>query len=154
MKTNNECCEKCHDVYFEKDYPAHTAIEACRNRNCPCHTQRSDWRERFDTYFDNHWGWNLPAEHQSLVGIGILSSSEVKEYVKAFIEAELASQRTALIAEVVAWLEKLEFEAARPSLAEYVHWQNKHWKEEVMPLVKQFAATLVEKEDPSSLRGQ
>ena len=33
----SECCEKCHDVCFEKTYPAHTAYHACINLKCECH---------------------------------------------------------------------------------------------------------------------
>ena len=33
----NDCCEKCHDVTFEKTYPAHTAYHACLNLKCECH---------------------------------------------------------------------------------------------------------------------
>ena len=32
-----KCCDKCHDVYFEKTYPAHTAHDACTNTSCECH---------------------------------------------------------------------------------------------------------------------
>lgn len=32
-----ECCDKCHDVTFEKTYPAHTAYHACLNLKCECH---------------------------------------------------------------------------------------------------------------------
>lgn len=45
--------------------------------------------EKFDKYFDGHWGWNLPAEHIGLIdaGVGIPSSEKVKEYVKPFLRA-------------------------------------------------------------------
>ena len=33
----NDCCDKCHDVTFEKTYPAHTAYHACINLKCECH---------------------------------------------------------------------------------------------------------------------
>src|SRR3990167_11049037 len=32
-----KCCDKCHDVYFDKTYPAHTAYDACVNLGCECH---------------------------------------------------------------------------------------------------------------------
>lgn len=39
-QTERECCEKCTDIHFpNREY-------VC-DRSCPCHTQRSDWRERF-----------------------------------------------------------------------------------------------------------
>lgn len=34
----DDCCEKCHDVIFEKTYPAHTVHHACLNLKCECHT--------------------------------------------------------------------------------------------------------------------
>jgi len=36
-KKPRECCEKCYDVYFEKDWPAHTAYPCCTNEICECH---------------------------------------------------------------------------------------------------------------------
>lgn len=33
----SKCCDKCHDVYFDKTYPAHTAYDACIDPACPCH---------------------------------------------------------------------------------------------------------------------
>tara|TARA_R110000868_G_scaffold236293_2_gene490314 strand:- start:281 stop:721 length:441 start_codon:yes stop_codon:yes gene_type:complete len=41
QKRGEKCCEKCYDVYFEKDYPMHTAIESCTNLVCPCHNKPS-----------------------------------------------------------------------------------------------------------------
>lgn len=38
----NDCCEKCHDVYFEKTYPAHTPYHACVNQKCVCHQEKQD----------------------------------------------------------------------------------------------------------------
>lgn len=36
---NNRCCHKCHDVDYEKTYPAHTATFFCSNKKCECHNQ-------------------------------------------------------------------------------------------------------------------
>lgn len=37
QEEQNDCCDKCHDVTFEKTYPAHTAYHACINLKCDCH---------------------------------------------------------------------------------------------------------------------
>jgi hypothetical protein len=33
-----ECCDECHTVHTEHDYPEHTIMDACMKANCPCHT--------------------------------------------------------------------------------------------------------------------
>ena len=45
-----ECCDKCHDVTFDKTYPAHTAYHACMNLKCDCHKPKEpikDWKPIF-----------------------------------------------------------------------------------------------------------
>lgn len=37
---DNQCCEKCRNVHFEKTYPEHTATYFCVNISCPCHTPK------------------------------------------------------------------------------------------------------------------
>lgn len=43
LQEETECCPKCYDVYYEKDYPAHTALEGCIKgfKDCPCHKPRT-----------------------------------------------------------------------------------------------------------------
>ena len=45
-----ECCDKCHDVTFDKTYPAHTAYHACMSLKCDCHKPKEpikDWKPIF-----------------------------------------------------------------------------------------------------------
>jgi hypothetical protein len=37
QKVEEECCEKCHDVYFTDDFPMQECLDACINQSCPCH---------------------------------------------------------------------------------------------------------------------
>ena len=47
-----KCCEKCHNVDFDKTYPEHTAHNFCGNLLCVCHkkeeSSQEDWEKEAD----------------------------------------------------------------------------------------------------------
>lgn len=55
MIAGGKCCDKCHDVYFEKNYPEHTAHNACHNVICDCHKGVSEVPGTANCGFDCHF---------------------------------------------------------------------------------------------------
>ena len=66
--SEEKCCEKCSDLFFEKDYPAHTAIPCCSNRKCECHsspdTVEESWEKRFDKLTPDEYEVNTDYDAQ------------------------------------------------------------------------------------------
>lgn len=84
----NDCCEKCHDVYLEKTYPAHTPYHACVNQKCECHQEKQDWEASFRDNFcdekDRDWKTDGPT------GIVLVNHNDVLDFIRK--EKELSKE--------------------------------------------------------------